>query len=83
MKDLYGEKMNYNIVVIISIVICAIISSLISYYLVIFTLGENSSLFKIAQLIITIVSMTTFYAPIKYLLMKFMDIEPEEREKND
>jgi hypothetical protein len=83
MKDLFGEKMNYNIVVIISIVICAIISSLISYYLVIFTLGENSSLFKIAQLIITIVSMTTFYAPIKYLLMKFMDIEPEEREKND
>ncbi len=83
MKDLYGEKMNYNIVVIISIVICAIISSLISYYLVIFTLGENSSLFKIAQLILTIVSMTTFYAPIKYLLMKFMDIEPEEREKND
>ncbi len=81
MKDLYGEKMNYNIVVIISIVICAIISSLISYYLVIFTLGENSSLFKIAQLILTIVSMTTFYAPIKYLLMKFMDIEPEEREK--
>ena len=77
------EKMNYNIVVIISIVICAIISSLISYYLVIFTLGENSSLFKIAQLILTIVSMTTFYAPIKYLLMKFMDIEPEEREKND
>ena len=81
MKDLYGEKMNYNIVVIISIVICAIISSLISYYLVIFTLGENSSLFKIAQLILTKVSMTTFYAPIKYLLMKFMDIEPEEREK--
>jgi hypothetical protein len=83
MKDLFGEKMNYNIVVIISIVICAIISSLISYYLVIFTLGENNSLFKIAQLIITIVSMTTFYAPIKYLLMKFMDIEQEEREKND
>ena len=83
MKDLYGEKMNYNIIVIISIVICAIISMLISYYLVLFTLGESSSLFKIAQLIITIVSMTTFYAPIKYLLMKFMDIEQEEREKND
>jgi hypothetical protein len=81
MKDQFGEKMNYNIVVIISLIICAIISSLISYYLVLFTLGENSSLFKIAQLIITIVSMTTFYAPIKYLLMKFMDIEPEEREK--
>ena len=83
MKDLYGEKMNYNIIVIISIVICAIISMLIRYYVVLFILGENSSLFKIAQLIITIVSMTTFYAPIKYLLMKFMDIEQEEKEKND
>lgn len=75
--------MNYNIIVIISIVICAIISVFISYYIVLFILSENSSLFKIAQLIITIVSMTTFYAPIKYLLMKFMDIEQEEREKND
>ncbi|WP_368030894.1 hypothetical protein [Arcobacter sp. s6] len=75
--------MNYNIIVIISIVICAIISVFISYYIVLFILSENSSLFKIAQLIITIVSMTTFYAPIKYLLMKFMDIEQEKREKND
>ncbi|MDZ7819820.1 MAG: hypothetical protein U5K55_14935 [Aliarcobacter sp.] len=75
--------MNYNIVVVISIVICAIISLLISYYLVLFVLGENSSFFKIAQLIIAIVSMTTFYAPIKYLLMKYMNIEQEEREKND
>ena len=83
MKDLFGINMNYNLVVIISIVICAIISSFVGYYLVLFILGENSSLFKIAQLIITIVSMTTFYAPIKYLLMKFMDIEQEEREKND
>jgi hypothetical protein len=27
--------------------------------------------------------MTTFYAPIKYLLIKYMNIEQEEREKND
>lgn len=83
MKNHFGKNMNYNIVVIISVVICAIISLLISYYLVLFILGENSSFFKIAQLIIAIVSMTTFYAPIKYLLMKFMDINEEEREKND
>lgn len=82
MKHLYGEIMNYNIIVIVSITICAIISSFISYYLVIFTLGEESGFFKIAQLILTIVSMTTFYAPIKYILMKYMDVE-EEREKND
>lgn len=75
--------MNYNIIVIISVVICAIISLFISYYLVLFILGENSSFFKIAQLIIAIVSMTTFYAPIKYLLIKFMDKELDGREKND
>ena len=75
--------MNYNIIVLISVMICAIISLFISYYLVLFILGESNSFFKIAQLIIAIVSMTTFYAPIKYLLMKFMDIEEEERKKND
>ena len=83
MKSQFGKNMNYNFLIIISIVICAIISVFISYYIVLFILSENSSLFKIAQLIITIVSMTTFYAPIKYLLMKFMDIEQEKREKND
>jgi hypothetical protein len=75
--------MNYNIIVIISIIICVIISLFISHYLSLFILGENSSFFKIAQLIIAIVSMTTFYAPIKYLLLKFLDKELEEREKND
>ena len=75
--------MNYNIIVIISVILCAIISLFISYYLVLFILGENSSFFKIAQLIIAIVSMTTFYAPIKYLLTKFMDKELDERKKND
>lgn len=75
--------MNYNVMVVISAMICAIISLFISYYLVLFILGESSSFFKIAQLIIAIVSMTTFYAPIKYLLMKFMDIKEEERKKND
>lgn len=75
--------MNYNIMVVISALICAIISLFISYYLVLFILGESSSFFEIAQLIIAIVSMTTFYAPIKYLLMKFIDIKEEERKKND
>ncbi|MGA1932488.1 hypothetical protein ACH5BF_07175 [Arcobacter sp. YIC-464] len=76
--------MNYNIVVIVSVVICAIISLLLSYYGVMLLLDENSSLFKIAQLIVAIVSMTTFYAPIKHLLLKYMDVEPDESEnKND
>jgi hypothetical protein len=74
--------MNYNIMMIVSTIICAIISMLISYYLVLFFLSEQSGFFKIAQLILTIVSMTTFYAPIKHIIMKYMKIE-EEREKDD
>lgn len=83
MKNQFGKNMNYNIVVIISVVICAIISLLISYYFALFVLGEASSFFKIAQLVIAIVSMTTFYAPIKYVLLKYMNINQDEREEND
>ncbi|KAB7890335.1 hypothetical protein [Poseidonibacter ostreae] len=72
--------MNYNIVVIVSIVICAILSLLLSYYGVLIILDENSSLFKITQLIVAIVSMTTFYAPIKHLLLKYMDVDESESE---
>ena len=70
--------MNYNIVIIVSIVICAILSLLLSYYGVLLILDENSSLFKMAQLIVAIVSMTTFYAPIKHLLLKYMNIDESE-----
>jgi hypothetical protein len=80
MKILYGRNMNYNIVVIVSIVICAILSLLLSYYGVLLILDENSSLFKMAQLIVAIVSMTTFYAPIKHVLLKYMDIDSSESE---
>jgi len=75
--------MNYNLLVIIGIVICAIISFIFSYYLALFTVGENSGLFKIVQLVAAIVSMTTFYAPIKHVLMKFTNLEEDEREKNE
>ncbi len=70
--------MNYNIVVIVSILICAILSLLLSYYGVLLILDENSSLFKMAQLIVALVSMTTFYAPIKHLLLKYMNIDESE-----
>ena len=82
MKSQFGKNMNYNFLIIISIVICAIISFILSYYLALFTVGEKSSFFKIVQLIVAIVSMTTFYASIKYMLMKYMNIE-EERKEND
>lgn len=75
--------MNYNIVVIVSIIICAILSMLLSYYGVLLILDEKSELFKMAQLIVAIVSMTTFYAPIKHLLLKYMDVDESESENNN
>lgn len=76
--------MNYNIVVIISVVICAIISLLLSYYGTQLILDEKSGLFKMAQLLIAIVSMTTFYAPIKVFLLDYMDVEiPDSENKDD
>ncbi|MGB1226973.1 MAG: hypothetical protein ACPG9K_03700 [Poseidonibacter sp.] len=75
--------MNYNIVVIVSVIICAILSLLLSYYGVLLILDENSALFKVTQLIIAIVSMTTFYAPIKHLLLKYMDIKEDESENEN
>ena len=82
MKHLYGKKMNYNIVMIVSLIISATISLFIGYYLVIFILNEQSIFFKIVQLIFTILSMITFYAPIKYIVIKYINIE-EERKEND
>lgn len=75
--------MNYNIVVIVSVVICAIISYVLSYYLVMFIIGETNSFFKVAQLIVAIASMTTFYAPIKHILIKYMNIDEFESENKD
>ena len=74
--------MNYNLVVVISVIICAILSLLISYYGVLLILNENSSLFKMAQLIIAIVSMTTFYAPIKHMILKYTKIDEGEKEND-
>ena len=41
MKHLYGKKMNYNIVIIISLFFCATISLFISYYITKFLLAEE------------------------------------------
>ncbi len=75
--------MNYNVVAIISIVICAILSLLLSYFGVLLILDESSGLFKVTQLIVAIVSMTTFYAPIKHLLLKYMDVDQDESENTN
>ncbi|GGD36867.1 hypothetical protein GCM10012288_08680 [Malaciobacter pacificus] len=76
--------MNYNMVVIVSGIICAIISYLLSYYLIMLILEESSAFFKMGQLVLAVALMTTLYAPIKYLLIKYMNIDEFESEnKND
>lgn len=75
--------MNYNIIVIISVIICGILSITISYYGMLFILDESSGLFKVGQLIIAVVFMTSFYAPIKFFLIKYMKIDLDESEKDN
>ncbi|AXH10441.1 hypothetical protein CP960_12110 [Malaciobacter halophilus] len=70
--------MSYNIVSLIAIVITAVISLLASHYISLIFFEKTHSLFKIVQLIVAVVSMTTFYAPIKYFLIKYMDVEEEK-----
>ena len=75
--------MNYNLLVRISIVICAIISFVLSYYITLLMLDENSGFFKMVQLFIVIVLLSSFYAPIKYMLIKFMNFKEEENDKDE
>ena len=82
MKLLFGKIMNYNFIVIISLIICAIISFVASY-LSLLMLSETSALFKVSQLIIAIISMTTFYAPIKHFLLKYMEIKEDKSENEN
>ncbi len=69
--------MNYNIVSIISLLITAFLAFVLSYYLSIYFF-KDTSLEKISQLISAILFMTTFYSPIKYFLLKYMEIKDED-----
>lgn len=71
--------MNYNIAMIISVVSTACISLLFSYLLTDYFF-EGASYFKVVQLIIAVLLMTTFYAPIKYVILKYMDIKGEDND---
>lgn len=73
--------MNYNIVVIISLVICAIISLMFSYYGTLIMLDESNGLFKIVQLLIAVMTMFTLYTPLKFKLLEYMDVKIDESEK--
>lgn len=75
--------MSYNTIVIISVVISAIISYLVSFYGTSLMLEQDSGLFKFAQLIIAIVTLTTIYSPLKVMLLKYVDLDEFEDKKND
>lgn len=75
--------MNYNLVVVISLVISAIISYLVGFYGTGLVLEENSGLFKFAQLVITIVTLATIYSPLKVILLRYVDLDEFEGKKND
>ena len=63
--------MNYNTAVVISAIICAIISMFISYYLVLFTMAKRTVNSIHDNILFT----------YKYISTKY--INTEEREKND
>lgn len=75
--------MNYNIVVVISLIICVIISFALSYFIANLFLNDNSDLFKVVQLLVAIITATTTYSPIKNILLKYMNIEEFENENKD
>jgi flagellar biosynthesis protein FliQ len=72
--------MKYNIIVVISLVICAIISLVISYCVALISIEETSKFFKVIQLIVAVACMTTFYAPIKFVLSKYFNVSKDESE---
>ncbi len=78
----FGKNMNYNITIIVSLIICAIISFIVGFYGVSLFLDEKSAYFKIFQLIVTIVLMMSIYSPIKFMLLKYMNIDVKEVNKD-
>lgn len=71
--------MNYNVAIIVAAVITMLLALGISTVAVDFFLAD-ASWKKMAQLIAAILLMTTFYAPIKHILLKYMDIKGPEDE---
>ena len=66
--------MNYNIGIIVSLVITMLLALGVSFGLV-NLFFEASSWKKIIQLIAAVFFMTTFYAPIKHILLKYMNVK--------
>jgi len=71
--------MNYNVAIIVSVVITMLLALGISNVLVELFFEVNTWK-KIIQLIGAIFFMTTFYAPIKFILLKYMNIKGPEDE---
>ena len=71
--------MNYNVAIIVSVVITMLLALGVSSILVELFFEANTWK-KIIQLIGAVFFMTTFYAPIKFILLKYMDIKGPEDE---
>lgn len=70
---------NYNVAVIVSAVITLLLALGISFG-IINMFFEDASWKKIVQLIVAVLCLTTFYAPIKHILLKYMDIKGPDDE---
>lgn len=69
--------MNYSLVATISLITTALLalgfSFLISSYFFAGTSWE-----KIVQLVVAMLFLVTFYAPIKFILLKYMDVKEDD-----
>ncbi len=73
--------MNYNIAILISLLICAFISFVVGFYSVLIFLDEKDVYFSIFQLIVTIILMMSMYSPLKFVLLKYMGIKIDDKNK--
>lgn len=76
MKRQFGKlmKSKYNIVIVVSVALTALIALGLGFSVTLF-FEKESMISKGAQLIVAIFSMTTFYAPIKFRLLKLFKVE--------
>ena len=79
MKKQYGKNMKYNTIMILAILITSFFSLSIAYLLCNYFVSQYT-FYKMFQLILTILLMTTFYAPIKHILLKNMKIKGDDNE---
>ncbi len=66
--------MKYNTVVLIAILITAVLALGLSYVISNYFFSQYS-FYKMIQLFFAVLFLTTFYSPIKFFLIEYMDSE--------